>query len=134
MALFQQAVLNKYLKEIYDDEITGAWVRFTSHFHDPKIQENIRNAKEEEYQDGFLTDLFVNVLGYTKYPASGHNLKVELSLSQEAEWMEYFNEQKANADELKSQIAKTDREIDEMVYELYGLTGEEVRIVEDNSN
>jgi hypothetical protein len=92
MALFQQAVQNKYLKEIGDDEIRGAWVRFTSHFHNPEIQENIRNYKEEEYQSGFLTDLFVNILGYTKYPASGHNLKVELSLSQEAEWMEYFNE------------------------------------------
>ncbi|TVR35504.1 MAG: restriction endonuclease subunit M, partial [Balneolaceae bacterium] len=77
MALFQQAVLNKYLKEIEEDVIAEVWGRFTSHFHDPEIQENIRNSKEEEYQDGFLTDLFVKVLGYTKYPASGYNLRVE---------------------------------------------------------
>ncbi len=32
--------------------------------------------------------------------------------------------------ELKEQIEKTDREIDRMVYELYGLTEDEVRIVE----
>ena len=56
--------------------------------------------------------------------------KVKLSLSQEAEWMVYFNEQKAKADELKSQIEQTDREIDAMVYELYGLGGEEVKVVE----
>ena len=56
--------------------------------------------------------------------------KVELSLDKEAEWMEYFNQQKAQADDLKSQIAQTDKEIDGMVYELYGLGEEEVRVVE----
>ncbi|MCC5941855.1 MAG: hypothetical protein JJU37_09970, partial [Balneolaceae bacterium] len=56
--------------------------------------------------------------------------KVTLSLKEEAEWMEYFNEQKAKADELKSQIAQTDKEIDEMVYELYGLSEEERKVVE----
>ena len=44
--------------------------------------------------------------------------KVKLSLKEEAEWLEYFNEQKAKAEELKTQIAQTDAEIDAMVYEL----------------
>ena len=56
--------------------------------------------------------------------------KVKLSLSEEAEWMQYFNEQKQKAQSLKAQIEKTDKEIDQMVYELYGLTEEEIRIVE----
>ena len=77
MALFQQSVLTKYLKDISDDDITEAWGRFTKHFHDPEIQQNIRNSKEEEYQAGFLTDLFEKVLGYTLYPASGYNLRLE---------------------------------------------------------
>ncbi len=34
--------------------------------------------------------------------------------------------------ELKAQIDQTDKEIDAMVYELYGLTEEEIRIVEGN--
>lgn len=51
-------------------------------------------------------------------------------LRKEAEWMEYFNQQKARTDALKSQIAQTDSEIDAMVYELYGLTKEEIRVVE----
>lgn len=38
----------------------------------------------------------------------------------EAEWLDYFTHQKANADELKPQIAQTDSEIDVMVYELCG--------------
>jgi hypothetical protein len=31
---------------------------------------------------------------------------------------------------LERQIAATDRRIDRLVYELYGLTGEEIRIIE----
>jgi len=54
-----------------------------------------------------------------------------LPIQEQAEWMEYFNQQKAKADELKSQIAQNDSEIDAMVYELYGLTEEEIRVVEE---
>jgi hypothetical protein len=56
--------------------------------------------------------------------------KVQLSLSEEAEWMQYFNEQKQKALELKSEINRIDHEIDQMVYELYGLTEEEIKIIE----
>ncbi len=56
--------------------------------------------------------------------------KIKLSLSEEVEWMNYFNEQKEKAQTLKSEIEKTDKEIDQMVYELYGLTEEEIKIVE----
>ena len=56
--------------------------------------------------------------------------KVSLSLSQKAEWETYFTTEQQNAQNLKQQIAATDSEIDCMVYELYGLTDEEIRIVE----
>jgi type II restriction/modification system DNA methylase subunit YeeA len=39
-------------------------------------------------------------------------------------------EEAKQALEIKSKIAKTDKEIDRMVYELYGLTEEEIGIVE----
>ena len=58
-------------------------------------------------------------------------LKIKLSLKEAAEWMQYFNEQKQKAVELKTEIDKTDREIDQMVYELYGLTKDEIKIVEE---
>jgi hypothetical protein len=35
---------------------------------------------------------------------------------------------------LEREIAATDREIDQLVYELYGLTAEEIRIVEEGSS
>ena len=57
--------------------------------------------------------------------------KVVLSLSQKAEWMEYFNKQKAIAAKLRTDIDATDREIDQMVYALYGLAPGEIEIVEE---
>lgn len=59
-------------------------------------------------------------------------VKVKLSLSEEAEWMGYFNEQKQKAQAIKSEIDRTDKEIDQMVYELYGLTEDEIKIVEES--
>jgi len=46
--------------------------------------------------------------------------------------MQYYNEQKQKAQELKSDIDRIDNEIDQMVYELYGLTDDEIAIVEDS--
>jgi hypothetical protein len=34
---------------------------------------------------------------------------------------------------LERQVAATDREIDQLVYELYGLTDQEIRIVEEGT-
>ncbi len=53
-----------------------------------------------------------------------------LTKKDEFEWMELFEENKKIAQELQREIDKTDKEIDEMVYELYGLTEEEIGIVE----
>jgi hypothetical protein len=50
-----------------------------------------------------------------------------------SEWLQYFTFQKQKAQTLKAEIDKTDREIDRMVYELYGLTEEEVEILEGST-
>jgi type I restriction-modification system DNA methylase subunit len=60
------------------------------------------------------------------------NKKAQLGLSEEAEWMQYFNEQKEKAQNLIFEIYKTDAQIDAMVYELYGLTEAEIEIVENS--
>ena len=78
MSLFQNSVLNKYLKGLDSQQVEQAWNRYTAHFHNPTIQENIRNSKEEQYQGEFLIDLFVNVLGYVKNPIPNFNLTTEL--------------------------------------------------------
>lgn len=58
--------------------------------------------------------------------------KLNLTLSQKAEWEDYFLAEQQKAISIKSQIDQTDKEIDQMVYELYGLTEEEIEIVENS--
>jgi len=52
--------------------------------------------------------------------------------SDEMEWMDVFELNREEAQTLKYEINKTDKEIDQMVYELYGLTKEEIEIVENS--
>ncbi len=77
MKFFQNSVLNKHLKTQDSAAIKTAYAKFVARFHDPEVQENIRNSKEEQYQGEFLIDLFVNVLGYTKNPAPNFNITTE---------------------------------------------------------
>ncbi len=64
MAFFQNSVLNKHLKTQDAEAVETAYQKFASYFHNPVIQQNIRDAKEEQFQEGFLRELFVNILGY----------------------------------------------------------------------
>lgn len=59
-----------------------------------------------------------------------HGGQLSIALTEEAEWMGYFNEQKAKANALQYQIDAPDEQIDALVYELYGLTEEEIEVVE----
>ena len=56
--------------------------------------------------------------------------KITLSLHQQDEWEPYFNDYKSACNQLSAQIEETDKTIDRMVYELYGLTEEEIEVVE----
>lgn len=59
-------------------------------------------------------------------------VKVSLDFNSEEKLMVYFEEKKNLVYNLKTQIDHTDKEIDLMVYELYGLTEEEIQIVENS--
>ncbi len=80
---------------------------------------NLKNWPKLEFSD-FLKEL--------------KKAKVKLTLSEEAEWMAYFNEQKQKALALKSEIDKTDRQIDLMIYKLYDLTYDEIQIIDTDIN
>lgn len=58
--------------------------------------------------------------------------KVSLDVKTEMELLKFFKEEKAEVETYKERIEKTDKEIDQMVYELYGLTEEEIQIVENS--
>jgi hypothetical protein len=55
-----------------------------------------------------------------------------LTNKDEFEWLDLFEENKTKAQTLKSQIETTEKAIDKMVYELYGLSEEERGIVENS--
>ena len=94
-----------------------------------KFQRMLQRKFELEELPGKLQNWYL--LSYKEFIAELGKKKVKLTLTQEAEWEDYFNMEKAKALEIKKQIDDTDREIDRMVYALYELTEEEVKIVEE---
>lgn len=77
MSIFQNTVIAKHLKGQNSVKLASKWNIYKNHFLNSTIQENIRNSKEEQYQGGFIIDLFVNVLGYTKNPTPNFNITTE---------------------------------------------------------
>ena len=75
--LFQKNIVKKYLATL-PLEVTGlAWSQYKSYFLNPAIQQNILQSKEEQFQEGFLRELFVKILGYTLNPSPDYNLITE---------------------------------------------------------
>lgn len=78
MALYQTSVLKNYLKRQDKETVAKAFKKFSKYFHNTSIQQNIRESKEEQFQEGFLRELFVDILGYTLNPHPNYNLTTEL--------------------------------------------------------
>jgi hypothetical protein len=78
MPLYQISVLKNYLKAQDKGVVSKAYKKFIKYFHNPSIQQNIRDSKEEQFQEGFLRELFVTVLGYTLNPTPNYDLTTEL--------------------------------------------------------
>ena len=93
-----------------------------SQFSIEKLPKKLQNWHELEFGD------FIKELNKVIKKAGGE----KLSKMDEMEWMEVFETNKSEAQTLKAEIDKTDTEIDTMVYELYGLTKEEIEIVENS--
>lgn len=93
-----------------------------------KFQRAIQRKFELESLSKKLQDWYL--LSYADFIKELGKLKIKLTLSQEAEWEEYFTAEAIKVNAIKKQIETTDKEIDKMVYELYGLTKEEIEIVE----
>ena len=70
-------------------------------------------------------------LNYKDFVIELNKKKIKLKLSEEADWEDYFLAEQQKTLEIKAKIDKTDKEIDQMVYELYGLTQEEIEMVEN---
>lgn len=57
------------------------------------------------------------------------NKEQKFTLVQQDEWEDYFNQYRQACQELSEQIQTTDNEIDNKVFDLYGLTPEEREII-----
>ena len=75
--LFQKNVVKKYLASLPEDQVQKAWKQYRNYFFNASIQQNILQSKEEQFQEGFLRELFVKVLGYTLNPSPNFNLITE---------------------------------------------------------
>ncbi|OPH39630.1 hypothetical protein [Moraxella equi] len=76
--MFQSIIIQDFIAKQDISDMQTAYDKFTAHFHDTAIQNNIRASKEEQYQEGFLKDLFVHIFGYTLNPQPNFNLTTEL--------------------------------------------------------
>jgi len=85
------------------------------------LSKKLMNCHELEFVD------FIKELNKAIKKVDGE----KLTRMVEMEWMDVFETKKAEAQTLKAEIDKTDAEIDAMVYKLYGLSEEEIKIVEE---
>ncbi|WP_109853235.1 N-6 DNA methylase [Aquimarina sp. AU58] len=77
MALYQNSVLKTYLALQDKELVFKAYKKFTKYFHNSVRQQNIREIKEEGFQQKFLMELFVTIFGYTINPDPKYNLTTE---------------------------------------------------------
>jgi type I restriction-modification system DNA methylase subunit len=76
--LLQRNIVKKYLNLLSEEQMAKPWAQYTSYFLNEEIQANIHKIKEEQFQEGFLRELFVKVLGYTINPSPNYNLTTEM--------------------------------------------------------
>lgn len=100
--------------KILQDKINKFLKRLNGSFEIEKLSKKLEAFYELEFAD-FVKEL--------------KKKKVVLSLKDQDEWEEYFDSYKKEVLELKEKIDSCDKEIDEMVFDLYGLSEEEREVV-----
>ncbi|MFC7443613.1 Eco57I restriction-modification methylase domain-containing protein [Mesoflavibacter profundi] len=97
-----------------------------------KLPKKLQNWHELEFGD-FIKELNKAIKTNNKQRVKDSLEEVPtLTKKDEFEWLDLFEDNKQKAQALQTQINQTDKEIDAMVYELYGLTEEEIQIVENS--
>lgn len=118
MTIFQKSVIKRHLDNLDKEQVEKAYQKFRENYSPDKIEE-IKKLKEEEYQDGFLRDLFVNVFGYILKPDSNYNLAREFKNQgdgKKADGAILKNEKAVAVIELKSTKTKDLKSITEQAF------------------
>ena len=141
----QQTPFVKKVEIILNDsqnlqDISNKFIKYlTNQYKLEKFTKKLENWHELEFGE-FIKELNkaikVTNREMAKDTAKGLNIDYvalpSLTKKDEFEWLELFEENKKKAQELQQQITQTEKEIDAMVYKLYGLTPEEIEIVENS--
>jgi len=99
-------------------ELQNRWQRFLA-----LVSDNLGiNITEKHFDDCKDFKDFLGILQKQKRP---------LPHAEQPQWKESFVQCKSKVESLIATIRQTDADIDLMVYELYGLTPEEIGIVEN---
>ncbi len=72
-----------------------------------------------------------DVLNFSEFTNELKKNKIKISLKQQDELEEYFNENKNNINSLINQSLSIENQIDKMVNEIYGLTEKEIELIEN---
>jgi len=91
-----------------------------------RLTENLEGVKITTALQSF------DELTFAEFTAELKKQKIRLSLVQQDEWEPYFGDYAQACQALREQISETDKEIDTLVFDLYGLTPEEREIVIKN--
>jgi type I restriction-modification system DNA methylase subunit len=104
----------------YNDSIEKFKNYIKSSTKNDKLSKKLENWHELDFED-FIKELNKAIKKTGDTP---------LTKKDEFEWLELFEQNKKKAQDLQNQITLTEKTIDTMVYDLYGLTQEERDIVE----
>ena len=84
MPIFQKSVIKKYLKNLDNNKVDEAYDKFQEFYGNKLRLVNIMQLKEENYQEGFLREIFVQTLGYIINPDENYNLTTEYKNQKDA--------------------------------------------------
>lgn len=117
----------KALEALADAQISAneAFRKYVQRFQN-RVQSTLGVQKMTEKLSAFYKYAFGVFLDELK------KQKVKLSLCEQDEWEEYFNGCRQDCTRLLLEIDENDRKIDQLVYELYGLTEEEIAVIESD--
>ncbi|RXG23873.1 Eco57I restriction-modification methylase domain-containing protein [Leeuwenhoekiella aequorea] len=112
-------IQDKFLKYLYHQFKIEKFSRKLENWHDLTFGE-------------FINELNKAIKATNKLRAEESvHLIPTLTKKDEFEWLDLFEQNKKKAQDLQSQINSLEQQIDAMVYELYGLSDEEIRIVKN---
>lgn len=103
-------------------KLSFKFLKFLSSQFSEELSSKMSSWEDLEFKD-FITELNKAIKKSDGQP---------LTKLHELEWLEVFESKKGEVIELRSEIVKTDKEIDRMVYELYDLTEEEIQVIENS--